>query len=70
MKKEYEKPIAELVVFEVTDAIATCETKVQATVECYKVLDPNIFNTDEGCTRPEPEKYCYNNTLIEGAFTS
>ena len=61
MKKEYEKPIAELVVFEMNEAIANCQNKVYASPEvCAQNLDPNINLADSSCTYPIPESYCYN----------
>ena len=71
MKKKYEKPVLELVEFEVNEAIAACEGKIYASVEaCKDRLDPAI-NLAEGCTHPvPPEMYCYNGTMDGGFFTS
>ena len=63
MKKEYEKPIVELVEFEVSDAIAgTCQSKVQTSAqECVVEIDPeiNFSHPDETCTIKLDEGYCY-----------
>lgn len=61
MKKKYEKPVLELVEFEMSDAIATCQSKVYASLEaCATSLDPHITLADSDCTYPIPEAYCYN----------
>ena len=60
MKNKYEKPIAELVVFELTDAIATCQSKVQTGEKsCEDVVDPEINFAYGSCDIPLDEDYCY-----------
>lgn len=55
MKKQYEKPIAELVVFEMNTAIASCDIKLYINVnsgsDCEK--DPTLDGIEYD------DKYCY-----------
>ena len=63
MKKKYEKPVLELVEFEVSSAIATCSDDVTngATgIKCVKEEYEGYHLFSEGETGCEPvNEYCY-----------
>ena len=64
MKKEYEKPVIELVEFEMNDAIAGCPTDATegfVDIKCVKGQYVDIaFTESDGCF--PTEGYCYYNS--------
>ena len=74
MKKEYEKPVAELVVFEMIDAIAanSCGANFfnhSRNGGCLPLIE-NVFDVSDKCSDEVPEEFCYNSNLEHTYFTS
>ena len=68
MKREYTKPVVELVKFEMSEAIASCDVKIYVSpvkdTEGCKLNtvfeDINFFEAADNCADDRwPEKYCY-----------
>ncbi len=74
MKKQYEKPIAELVIFEFKDVVAAgCGTPFynHTSDSCQQLIDSVNLADLSSCTIPLPEElYCYNNASEGGYFAS
>lgn len=68
MKREYKKPVVELVRFELNVAIAACDAKIYKTpmngdINCVLnevFRDINFYEQENSCSDDRwPEKYCY-----------
>lgn len=62
MKKQYEKPIAELVIFEMNDVVASCTADITENLSDYSCIKDEYagiitFVQDSDCENPKD--YCY-----------